>query len=542
MESSSNQTDPLETANQDQQQPIQDSDQEQITTDQQQENDYPKQWDELSPLEKQDFILSLSKLYLTNNLRTAKIQIQQQIAINLLRGGKNSVEEFLFSENIFSQQYQESVERFSHQKKSLQEKFDESTCLVVAESGFMSGDQFPEIRGLLHISKEIEQKILSTAEDKQNLILLLWSTKSPNLEDYLTKLNAYVLEIHAQNPKVKCIAVNTDRVFLYNDEIKQILIDKINLNFLRDTDFSQINNLFSTRYVKNVESANSYTPFLIVTDNSGKIVFSKPAKKIEKFESKLKDLYINGNPDSFIVKSKKPFVEMNQQDYHEYLNEYLEVFSTFFTRHEEEHPNLRNALKTFPWKVNLKAKAQELQFVRGLLETDIAPLKREGFYVKINQTEIPVTNITLAQTCQKCQLDLKDEQQYIIMQQDESQKKMQAVANYCFNCSQKSDEVILFGSNERAVDGLIQVVIRKRDLTKKSSTSSAQCDACKQFFVDNRYKCCVCNDFDLCERCFDLIEIEGDTKYDDGINQCTAHERGKHPFWIVKNYKDYEIL
>eukprot|EP00347_Sterkiella_histriomuscorum_P003712 403363236 len=485
MESSSNQTDPLETANQDQQQPIQDSDQEQITTDQQQENDYPKQWDELSPLEKQDFILSLSKLYLTNNLRTAKIQIQQQIAINLLRGGKNSVEEFLFSENIFSQQYQESVERFSHQKKSLQEKFDESTCLVVAESGFMSGDQFPEIRGLLHISKEIEQKILSTAEDKQNLILLLWN-----------------------------------KVFLYNDEIKQILIDKINLNFLRDTDFSQINNLFSTRYVKNVESANSYTPFLIVTDNSGKIVFSKPAKKIEKFESKLKDLYINGNPDSFIVKSKKPFVEMNQQDYHEYLNEYLEVFSTFFTRHEEEHPNLRNALKTFPWKgvivlsvkqllsdlsqkpvfkatfiVNLKAKAQELQFVRGLLETDLAPLKREGFYVKINQTEIP-----------------------------------------------KSDEVILFGSNERAVDGLIQVVIRKRDLTKKSSTSSAQCDACKQFFVDNRYKCCVCNDFDLCERCFDLIEIEGDTKYDDGINQCTAHERGKHPFWIVKNYKDYEIL
>jgi hypothetical protein len=47
------------------------------------------------------------------------------------------------------------------------------------------------------------------------------------------------------------VAVNVDRVFLYNEAIQKLLIDKVNTTFLRDTQFSNMNNLFSTRFVSN---------------------------------------------------------------------------------------------------------------------------------------------------------------------------------------------------------------------------------------------------------------------------------------------------
>jgi len=70
------------------------------------------------------------------------------------------------------------------------------------------------------------------------------------------------------------LAINTDRVFLFNDNMKKILIDKVNLTFLRDSEFSQVNNLFATRYLRNVNSASSTTPFAIVTSESGVIIYS----------------------------------------------------------------------------------------------------------------------------------------------------------------------------------------------------------------------------------------------------------------------------
>lgn len=77
--------------------------------------------------------------------------------------------------------------------------------------------------------------------------------------------------------------------------MQKMLVDKINLHFLRDSQFSNINNLFSTRYVKNVESASSSTPFLIVSDEKGMIKFSKPVSKIEKILNQIKSLFIEGN-------------------------------------------------------------------------------------------------------------------------------------------------------------------------------------------------------------------------------------------------------
>jgi hypothetical protein len=52
------------------------------------------------------------------------------------------------------------------------------------------------------------------------------------------------------------------------------LIDKLKTQFLRDTQFSNLNNLFSTRFVRNFHNAESTSPFLILTDADGKIVMS----------------------------------------------------------------------------------------------------------------------------------------------------------------------------------------------------------------------------------------------------------------------------
>jgi hypothetical protein len=65
-------------------------------------------------------------------------------------------------------------------------------------------------------------------------------------------------------------------VFLYNESIQKILIDKLKTTFLRDTSFSNMNNLFSTRFVRNYHNMDSLSPFVIATDSNGKIVFAQP--------------------------------------------------------------------------------------------------------------------------------------------------------------------------------------------------------------------------------------------------------------------------
>lgn len=36
------------------------------------------------------------------------------------------------------------------------DKYDESSAVVINESGYKTGDTFPEIRGLMHIKSDLE--------------------------------------------------------------------------------------------------------------------------------------------------------------------------------------------------------------------------------------------------------------------------------------------------------------------------------------------------------------------------------------------------
>lgn len=65
-------------------------------------------------------------------------------------------------------------------------------------------------------------------------------------------MNNLALEIKEAKKDVKFYGVNIDKIFLYNEEMQKILVDKINIQFLRDSSFSNVENLFSTRYVRNI--------------------------------------------------------------------------------------------------------------------------------------------------------------------------------------------------------------------------------------------------------------------------------------------------
>lgn len=65
-------------------------------------------------------------------------------------------------------------------------------------------------------------------------------------------INKLALELKEAKKHVKFYGVNIDKIFLYNEEMQKILVDKINVQFLRDSSFSNVENLFSTRYVRNI--------------------------------------------------------------------------------------------------------------------------------------------------------------------------------------------------------------------------------------------------------------------------------------------------
>ena len=126
----------------------------------------------------------------------------------------------------------------------------------MSESAYTVGDPLPEIRGLLHVKNDIEKKMLSSDTDRQRVIIALWSKNNKDIESFLDGLNmlAYQLQKH-QEHKVRVIAVNTDRIFLYNEEMQKILVDKVNLIFLRDSEFANLNNLFGCKFIRNEWSA-----------------------------------------------------------------------------------------------------------------------------------------------------------------------------------------------------------------------------------------------------------------------------------------------
>lgn len=120
----------------------------------------------------------------------------------------------------------------------------------------------------MHIKNELEQRVFK--ENKANVLLALWSSEYKELNTFLEAVDSIAYEKKVSS----AYAVNVDRVFLYNEAIQKVLIDKVNTTFLRDTEFSNLNNLFSTRYVRNLFNVDGSAPFVIITDSFGKIAFA----------------------------------------------------------------------------------------------------------------------------------------------------------------------------------------------------------------------------------------------------------------------------
>jgi hypothetical protein len=74
-------------------------------------------------------------------------------------------------------------------RNSLNQKYDDSTAVVIAESGYIKGDPFPDIRGLLHIKNDIEQKIFSDLDTRRNLLVIFWSNQYKEIESFLDKID-----------------------------------------------------------------------------------------------------------------------------------------------------------------------------------------------------------------------------------------------------------------------------------------------------------------------------------------------------------------
>jgi hypothetical protein len=91
---------------------------------------------------------------------------------------------------------------------------------------------------------------------------------------------------------------------------------------------------------------------------------------------------------------------------------------------------------------------------------------------------------------------------------------------------------------------LVDLRFSQKDQTKKPSavfSSNFQCDGCQGFQTEARFKCASCPDFDLCTACFSTIELQGDTSKDEEFAESSCHERGVHAFWVIKDFKLWDI-
>lgn len=70
-------------------------------------------------------------------------------------------------------------------KTLLAPKYDDSTAVIMADSGHIKGDAFPDIRGLLHIKNEIEQKLFSKSEERCHILFIMWSSQYKELGSFL---------------------------------------------------------------------------------------------------------------------------------------------------------------------------------------------------------------------------------------------------------------------------------------------------------------------------------------------------------------------
>lgn len=248
----------------------------------------------------------------------------------------------MFSENLFSIKHEDNLERFQNAwrmgSKKLGEKYDDSTAVVMGECGYGVGDNFPEVRGLMHIKNEIEQKVFKDAN--ANILVVLWSTQCKELNEFLE----FVDNLAHQKIVKQAFAINVDRIFLYNEDIQKILIDKLKIQFLRDTTFSNLNNLFSTRFVRNRHNMDSNTPFVIATDANGKIVFSQPVdtKKLDKLTKVFNNIK-EGKP---AIIENHPLVPSSEEAFEVHFNKVVKELGELASH----NPESLDLLKDFGWK------------------------------------------------------------------------------------------------------------------------------------------------------------------------------------------------
>lgn len=79
-----------------------------------------------------------------------------------------------------------------------------------------------------------------------------------------------------------------------------------------------MNNLFSTRFVRNYHNMDSLSPFVIATDSNGKIVFAQPVEtnKLEKLQKVFNSLN-EGKPAELNL---KPFIASTEEQFDEHFN------------------------------------------------------------------------------------------------------------------------------------------------------------------------------------------------------------------------------
>lgn len=73
----------------------------------------------------------------------------------------------------------------------------------------------------MHIKDEMEQRPF--IESKANVLVALWSTQYADIPAFLEAID----NLAHQKKVSRVIAINVDRVFLYNEAVQKVLIDKI---------------------------------------------------------------------------------------------------------------------------------------------------------------------------------------------------------------------------------------------------------------------------------------------------------------------------
>ena len=122
------------------------------------------------------------------------------------------------------------------------------------------------------------------------------------------------------------------------------MIDKLKTTFLRDSQFANMNNLFSTRFVRNFHNAESTSPFLILTDSQGKIALSEPVdtKKLQKIGEYVEKV----NQGASLILEKQPFIETPEEEFENHFNMVVKEIAELASK----TPGALDLLKEFAWK------------------------------------------------------------------------------------------------------------------------------------------------------------------------------------------------